>query len=300
MYLRCMSADSDIPESRALPMADAAPIDEWEIANLDLEAYLKRLAYSGPLTPDAATLRELHRAHAAKIAFENLDVLLGRGIALDLDSVQDKLVRRARGGYCFEHNLLLAAALERLGYPVTRLAARVVLAGGVRSHMLLRVMADDRPWLADVGFGASLLEPLAFDTRSPVRQGGWTYRLDHDERRDVWLLRSKDVTGWTDLYEFTLEPQRQIDYVVYNHYTSTHPRSPFVSQVVALRTEPEIQYALRSRQLTTKRPDATTTGRDIAVEELPGVLATTFGIHLDAKETTELLRRAARPTARPT
>jgi len=273
--------------------ATAPPADEWEIARLDLDAYLKRIAYDGALAPDATTLRELHRAHAATIPFENLDVLLGRGIALDLDSVQDKLVRRPRGGYCFEHNLLLGAVLEQLGYPVTRLAARVQRAGGMRTHMLLRVLADGKPWLADVGFGASLLEPLAFDAGVAVRQGGWTYRLDHDEGRDVWLLRSQDFAGWADLYEFTLEPQLPADYVVYNHFTATHPRSPFVGQVVALRTEPEVQYALRSRQLTTKRPDGASTARDLAVGELADVLAGTFGIHLDAEDKAELRRRAA-------
>ena len=56
-------------------------------------------------------------------------------------------------------------------------------------------------------------------TRLAVRQGGWTYRLDRDAGRDAWLLRSEDIAGGADLYEFTLEPQRRVDYVVYNHYT---------------------------------------------------------------------------------
>ena len=289
-----MVPDSDLREPRGLPMADAGPpADPWEIGRLDLDAYLQRIAYDGPLAPDTATLRELHRAHAARIPFENLDIRLGRGIALDLDSVQDKLVRRLRGGYCFEHNLLLGAVLERLGYQVSRLAARVVPGGGLRTHMLLRVVADGSEWLADVGFGASLLEPLAFDAGVVVRQGGWSYRLDHDEDRDTWLLRSHEVDRWMDLYEFTLEPQRPGDYLVYNHFTSTHPRSPFVGQVVALRVEPDVQHALRSHQLTTKRPDGATTARDVALDELAGVLAETFGIHLDAEEEAELRRRAA-------
>lgn len=109
----------------------------------------------------------------------------------------------------------------------------------------------------------------------------------------MWLLRSEDVAGWADLDEFLLEPQLPADYIVYNHFTATHPRSPFVGQVVALRTEPEVQYALRSQQLTTKRPDGGSTARDVAVAELAEVLAGTFGIHLDADEEAELRRRAA-------
>jgi N-hydroxyarylamine O-acetyltransferase len=102
-----------------------AGIDGWETGRLDLDAYLERIAYAGSLAADADTLRGLHRAHAATIPFENLDIVLGRTIELDLDSVQDKLVGRRRGGYCFKHNLLFAAVLERVGYAVTRLAARV-------------------------------------------------------------------------------------------------------------------------------------------------------------------------------
>ncbi|MGH2943207.1 MAG: arylamine N-acetyltransferase family protein, partial [Solirubrobacteraceae bacterium] len=244
---------------------------EWEVERLDLDAYLDRIGYAGVPAPDAATLRALHRAHAAAIPFENLDVVLGRGIALDLDSVQDKLVRRPRGGYCFEHNLLFAAVLERLGYAVTRLAARVQPdRAGLRTHMLLRVVADGEPWLADVGFGASLLEPLALEPGATT-QGGWSYRLDR-AGADGWLLRSGGADGWTQLYAFTGEPQRPIDYAVANHYTATHPRSPFVGQFVVLRTEPGVKYVLRGRELTTTRPGGGVETRAIAVEELADVL----------------------------
>jgi N-hydroxyarylamine O-acetyltransferase len=266
-----------------------APNGEWETERLDLDAYLERVAYGGALASDADTLAGLHRAHAATIPFENLDIALGRSIELDLDSVQDKLVRRLRGGYCFEHNLLFAAVLERLGYAVTRLAARVQPARpGPRSHMLLRVVADGRPWLADVGFGASLLGPMPLESAT-AHQGGWTYRLSAAEP-EPWRLLAGRADGWADLYAFTLEPQRPIDYTVYNHYTSTHPRSPFVGQVVVLRTEPYLQHVLRGRELTTTRPDGATETRDVQVGELLDVLADPFGISLGAEEAAGLRR----------
>jgi N-hydroxyarylamine O-acetyltransferase len=272
----------------------AAPTGEWETDRLDLDAYLERIAYRGALAADADTLRGLHRAHAATIPFENLDIILGRGIELDLDSVQRKLVRRLRGGYCFEHNLLLGAVLERLGYAVTRLAARVQPARpGPRTHMLLRVVAHGTPWLADVGFGASLLEPLPLQAAT-ARQGGWTYRLGPAPAdADAWLLQTHRLDGWSDLYAFTLEPQRPIDYAVYNHYTATHPRSPFVGQIVVLRTEPQVQHALRGRELTTTRPDGAGETRQVTADELPDVLAGSFGISLDADEAAGLRRAVA-------
>jgi N-hydroxyarylamine O-acetyltransferase len=269
-------------------------MNDWEIDRLDLDAYLARIGFGGAPAADVDTLRALHRAHHAAIPFENVDIVLGRRLEVDLDSVQDKLVRRPRGGYCFEHNLLFAAVLERLGYAVTRLAARIRPSGaGARTHMLLRVVVDGDPWLADVGFGASLLEPLPLRAGS-VTQGGWRYRLCATDA-GRWLLEGGEPDGWSDLYEFTLEPQRPVDYVVYNHYTSTHPHSPFVRQVVALRTEPHVRYALRGTQLTITRPDGTADSVGVDVDDLPGLLADRFGVGLDPDEQAAL--RDAHATA---
>src|SRR5262249_30740485 len=134
------------------------------LSSLDLDAYLTRINQVGPLAPTQQVLERLHLAHTTHIPFENLNVLLGRPIRLDLDSLQAKLVRDRRGGYCFEQNTLFASVLEQIGFRVTRLAARVRLGAHrllPRTHMLLRVDVDGQPWLADVGFGgAGLLQPI--------------------------------------------------------------------------------------------------------------------------------------------
>lgn len=278
------------PDRRDSEIASEART-EWDIERLDVDAYLARIGYDADLRPSADTLRSLHRAHAAAIPFENLGVVLGRGISLELDDVQDKLLRRDRGGYCYEHNLLFAALLERLGYRVRRLAARVQPEKpGPRTHMLLLVEADGEEWLADVGFGAALLEPIPFSDGAVSRQGGWTYGLERVED-GPWLLRSSDPNGWSDLYAFTLEPQRPIDYAVHNHYTSTHPDSPFVGQVVAIRTTPEVRHTLRGRELTVFHPGGSTDSRDLAVDELADVLRGTFGIDLEPEEIVRLRSR---------
>ncbi|MFD2352676.1 arylamine N-acetyltransferase [Nonomuraea ferruginea] len=197
----------------------------WHIDDLDLDAYLDRIGHGGPRTPSAATLRAVHRAHVTAIPFENLDVVLGRGIPLDPKSLQDKMVTGGRGGYCHEHNLLFAAALERLGFPVTRLLARIRLGGRShlpRSHAMLLVTADGRRWLADVGFGGDgLVEPMPFAEEATASAGPWRWRLTRDG--DLWILHA----GEEQLYGFrTDEPHYPSDFEVANHYVATHPPAP--------------------------------------------------------------------------
>ncbi len=135
---------------------------------IDLEAYFRRIGFDGPAQPDLNTLLALHARHTAAIPFEAIDPLIGRPARLDLESLQAKLVRGRRGGYCFEHNTLFKAVLEAIGFGVTGLAGRVAWMGagapiGPRSHMLLLVDLAEGPYLADVGFGAHLLDaPLRF------------------------------------------------------------------------------------------------------------------------------------------
>src|SRR5262249_10311169 len=149
----------------------------------DLDAYLRRIEYAGERRPTRAALEAVHLAHATHIPFENLDILLGKPIRLDIASVQAKLVHGRRGGYCFEQNQLLAAALEAFGFPVTRLAARVRLGATrvlPRTHMLLAVEVEGTRYLADVGFGGGgPLLPLPLDPRPAVRQVAWASRVPH-------------------------------------------------------------------------------------------------------------------------
>jgi N-hydroxyarylamine O-acetyltransferase len=223
---------------------------------VDLKAYLARIGYAGRVDPSLATLQGLHFAHATSIPFENLDILLGREISLELDALQSKLVAGRRGGYCFEHNTLFAAVLDLVGFQVTRLAARVRFGSTAirpRSHMLLSVKVDGQPWLADVGFGGEgLLYPLPIQNREKSRQFGWTFRVEGEGECQV--LQSLHTDGWFDLYTFTQEPQYPIDYVVASHFTATHPHSPFVQSLVAQRQNRETRFTLRNHELTEESP----------------------------------------------
>ena len=251
-----------------------------ETRAFDLDAYLARTGAAPPLAPSAEVLAELHRTHVATIPFENLDILLGRPIRLDLESLQAKMVAGRRGGYCFEQNTLFRAALERVGFGVTSLAARV-RAGATsvrpRTHMVLLVDLPRGAAVADVGFGADgLVEPL------PLVAGSerWVGAIGHRLRREgeSWVLEGNIAGEWSDLDAFTLEPQYPVDFEMANHFTSTYPQSPFVNNLTAQRSWPEKRIILRNRDLVVRegRGAEATTVRD--PEHLLEVLDRCFGL----------------------
>ena len=202
----------------------------------DLRAYLERIGLEGA----QPSLAELHVAHGAGIPFEALDPQRGVPISLDDADLQRKLVHERRGGYCFEQNLLLKAALEALGFDEVELyLARVLLGGPAaptrpRSHLLLKVRADGSDWHADVGFGGSTpLEPLPWGPGEEHEQAGWRYRVV--EAGPEYVLQTFEDGGWSDLYTFLPHPVPKIDVEAINWWTSTHPSSAFVNGLLVGR-----------------------------------------------------------------
>lgn len=255
--------------------------------DFDLDAYRARIGDTGPRTPTLATLERIHAHHATTLAFENIDPLLGNAPALDIESLQAKLVRQRRGGYCFEQNTLLAAALAALGFTITPLAARVRWMvppdrpEGSRSHMLLRIdLRDEGSFLADVGSGGMLMgAPLRFVRDIEQRTPYGTFRLTGTDQ--VLTLQARLPNGWQDMYRFTLEPQLPIDYVVANWYTATHPRSMFRGNLVVQRLTPAARHTLFNTRLTTRDHAGNATDRTLATaRELDEILETVFDITL--------------------
>jgi N-hydroxyarylamine O-acetyltransferase len=255
-----------------------------EADGLDLSAYLERIGYAGDLSPSRSVLEALHLAHATHIPFENLDILLGLPIRLDLASLQAKLVKDRRGGYCFEQNLLFSAILRELGFSVTNLAARVryrTTALLPRTHMLLLVDLAGERWLADVGFGAEgLLLPVPMQSSQVVRHFAWTYRVI--EEAGLWVLQSQRDSTWMDMYTFSLEPQLVVDYEIANHYVSTHPDSRFVQTLTVQLQSPEVRYILRNRELIEDHGDKQVVRTLADDDELLDILNRIFGLEFPA------------------
>jgi N-hydroxyarylamine O-acetyltransferase len=253
----------------------------------DLESYLARIGLRG-----RPSLAQVHRAHSTSIPFENLDPHRGVPVSLELENLQRKLVAERRGGYCFEQNLLLKAALEALGAEVDLLLARVRYGAppGVtrpRSHLVLRVLADGVSWHADVGFGlGTLLEPLPFGPGLAHEQSGWRFRVVEDGPELV--LQSVEAGAWVDLYGFPAQPVPLIDVETINWWTSTHPRSPFVSGLVVSRQGADGARTSLSdwgELALTERTPSDVRVTPIARDAVPELLATRFeleGFMLDA------------------
>lgn len=262
---------------------------------LDLDAYLTRIGYDGERAPTTAALHALVRAHTTVIPFENVEALLGRPVPLDLVSLQDKLIRRRRGGWCYENAELFAAALDHFGFGVTRLSARVIL-GPVpdvpnrpATHALLRVTTadDERPWIADVGFGAGPLAPYPLaDSGGEFALGAWRFRLE--DRDGLWVLHQFGRDGWLPRYTFTTEPQFRIDYEVGNHYVATSPHSPFIRRPYAQRFHPDVHHILDGTTWTAEFPDGRAESRELELAELPKILAEVFDIDLDQADADRL------------
>lgn len=260
-------------------MADTA--QTVRAAGFDLDAYLRRIGWEGERRADVATLRGVHLAHMRGIPFENLDALRLTAPSLDPADLMAKLVHSRRGGYCYEHNTLLACALEALGFGVTRLAARVVVGADrvesrPRTHMALLVEepGDPQPYLADVGFGAigALLEPVPLTAGVEFRDAERRHRLVHAPHRgplELWVLQAHDRAkgDWADQYAFTLEPFEKPDFEVINWHIGTNPRSPFTQRVYVQSVTAERHLLLSGRLLTRTPVDGAVVEREVTQEE---------------------------------
>ncbi len=253
---------------------------------VDLDAYLERIGETAPVRPDAATLTRLHRAHVAAIRFENLDVMLGRPIDVTLAAVEQKLVRRGRGGYCYEHATLFGAVLQAIGFRVDRLLARTgdpLEEPRPRSHMTLRVAAGDEVWLADVGFGSGLLEPLPLAAGRRHRQGAWEYELVVGPD-GAWRLREGAESTWRTVQTFTEEPQYPVDVEVANYDTSTNPRSPFTQRCIVMRKNAGAVHSLIGREYSVERPGRPARRETLSDQDFASALRTEFGLRLEPAE----------------
>ncbi|SRR5712691_378937 len=223
---------------------------------MEYKTYMERIGYRGPLRPSVEVLRKLHRRHMLSVPFENLDILLGRPIILSKNAFYDKIIKRRRGGFCYELNGSFASLLKKLGFKVSMLSAGVARRGGGFSpdfdHMTLLVQLKE-PWLADVGFGDSFTEPKRLDIYSPQTDRGKAYRFT---RKDGWTLLSRRTKGnsvWEPQYKFSLTPRKLEDFVPRCRWQQTSPRSHFRKGRLCTRLTPNGRLTLTDTKFIVTR-----------------------------------------------
>jgi len=267
---------------------------------LDLDGYFERIDYHGAVAPTFDVLQDLITAHTRTISFENLDPLLGVPIDdLSPEALTDKLVRRRRGGYCYEHNGLMGYVLEELGFGVRRFGARVVwtVAAGApvpsQTHTLLAVTlpGSQQPLLVDVGFGGQTpTSPIRLETGGVQQTTHEPYRLQ--DRRDGLVLQALIRGDWQSLYEFATRTAPPIDLKVGSWYVSTHPSSHFVTGLMASLVTADGRCNLSGRNLAIHRGGATEKVRLDDGSAVVDTLSDRFGINVaDAGERSVLEAR---------
>lgn len=266
---------------------------------MEIDAYLARIGADRPAEPSADALRDLQVAHLLSVPFENLDIVLGRPISLDLESVFEKVVARRRGGYCYELNGLFAWLLEALGFSVRRLSARTVAGfdgevGPEFDHLVLLVGLDE-PWLVDVGFGDTFrtpirlapgrdqVDPLGRAYRIEVEGGDWCLRerIDPDDEAFEVIEALRPGQPWRTQFRFTLRPHALADFAAMSRWQETE--SPYFTQhrIATLATQDGRSTLMDDRYLV--HVAGVRTERKIDDDEVSTILRDAFGIDLEGR-----------------
>jgi Arylamine N-acetyltransferase len=229
-----------------------------------IRAYLDRIGYVGPTQPTLQTLRQIHLAHLLRVPFENLDIHRGRAIRLERDFLFQKIVRERRGGFCFELNSLLAAALQGMGFSVHLLSGQVSRAvratptesdvrfGPECDHLAVQVNIGDTAWLADVGYGEAFREPLRLGDPGIQAQAEGRYRLtpwpgDPTACR-YWLIQQEQPDRtWKTLFLLDRIPRSLQEFEPMCHFHQTSPESMFTRLRLCTLATPTGRVTLTAR-----------------------------------------------------
>lgn len=249
---------------------------------MNLNAYLDRIAYDGPLGRDAATLVALHRAHLRAIPYENLDVHFGRPVTTAIPQIFDKIVSHRRGGWCYEMNGLFGWALSELGFNVTRCAGAVLRETNgleaVGNHLVLKVNLEEGVYLADVGFGDGPIDPI-FILSGPFVSHGFEFALSRLEDDDWWRFHHHALGGAAS-FDFTLHAADEALLSERCLWLQSAAASPFVQNVVLQRFYANGVWQMRGRVLRKLTPSGKQDHLIADASEYVGILSDVFALQL--------------------
>ena len=248
----------------------------------DVDAYLERIGIPSPKNPTPAFLDELIYAHQRSVPFDNLDVYeKGMTPSLAIGDLFDKVVRRKRGGYCFELNALFGALLKTLGFDARPCMARVLLRPvphPLISHRANIVTIEGKRYLADVGFGGpqATFAPLVEEEASRTEEG------------HTFTMHRFGHSWWNVGYRGLKEEERIVlrictmvvgeeDFVPLSFFQANFSESVFrINRMVNIKTEDGALDLRNSTFTVFSNGDKTT--REVDEDELDQLLMEKFGI----------------------
>jgi N-hydroxyarylamine O-acetyltransferase len=267
-----------------------------------MKSYFERISFRVPEVPSLENLKNLHRTHVLHVPFENLDIHYPQKIILDTDRFYDKIVRRQRGGFCYEQNGLLYEVLQQLGYRAWLISASVYQVdeedfGPPAAHVAMIAEVEGQKWLIDVGFGSSFPEPLLLVKTQPQEQDGITYVIKTEDEQNFVLDRSFDGgQNFTPMYQFDLEPRKLNFFSRMCDFHQTSEASPLYRKKLISIARPGGRITLTSDKLIVTR-DGDRRETDILDEaDFREKLRKHFGFRIvEGKVKSDLLRTKTNP-----
>ena len=262
--------------------------------NSRTEAYLRRLGFDSDFILQLAeqrggpakVLSDLQYAHVCHVPYETLDILAGVPFTLDVEAVYDKVVTRGRGGYCFELNGLFCWLLTQLGYAPEQRFARFLREETqipMRRHRVLKVEAEGRFYLCDVGVGGIAPRwPILLEEGLEQPQGEECYKISVEPFLG-WVLWERHHGQWRKLFSFTEEPQLDVDFVTVDYYCQNAPDSHFRTQAMAAIRTPDGRNTLAGDEFRLFRGEQVTAFIPQTRAEYLESLEKYFGIRLDPR-----------------
>jgi arylamine N-acetyltransferase len=268
---------------------------------VDLDGYLARLRLDHPGPPSVDGLRRLHRAQVERVAYENLDIHLGRVHSIDPVASFGRVVA-GRSGYCFHCNGAFGLLLSTLGYAVRGHRGGVQRwvdpepVGATGDHLALTVHdlpGADNPggtWFVDAGLGDALREPL------PLRPGGYRdgpfrFTLAHSTAEPGGWRFGHDASGSFAGMDFRSEPAGIRDFQERHRWLSTAPESGFVRVACVQRRDATGADVLRGLVLT--RLPAGESREITSAADWYAVLADVFDLVVPAADRAPLWHRVS-------
>lgn len=262
-------------------MTHASTADEnAPLSDRQLGAYLARIGLFRPAKPDLETLRAIHRAHLLSFTWEALDAFMGWPSSIRPQDAFTKMVEGGRGGWCYEMNGLLGAALSALGFRVTRLCGAVnreTLGDAIIGNHLTLKVDIDQPYLAEVGVADAIIEPVPMKI-GPIRQRGFDFSIM--ESGDGWLRFRNHPQGLARSFDFQADRRDEAAMAAAQRWLSEEPASPFTGTLAIMRHTQEGYVALQNDRLCRITSQTRQEQRIKSASQFAETLAVVFDIEL--------------------